>query len=240
MPDSDVTITWLGHATTRFDHGDTTILVDPFLKDNPAVPDDMKSASRVDLILITHGHYDHFADAVPIAQQTGAHVICIFEIGQYLRSKGVDNVTDMNKGGTVHWNGFDVTMVDAIHSSDIVDGDRMVPGGSAAGFVVRFPNGFVAYHAGDTDVYEGFKLTGQRYNPDVALLPIGGHYTMDPQGAAEAARMLGAPSIIPIHYGTWPPLAGTPDQLKQALGDAGGIKVVALKPGETVKQSDLV
>lgn len=239
MPDSDVTITWLGHATTRFDYGDATILVDPFLENNPAVPEGMKHVSKADLILVTHGHYDHFSDVIPVAKQTGAHVICIFEIGHFLRSKGIENVTEMNKGGTVRWNGFAITMVDAIHSSDIVDGDHLVPGGSAAGFVIRFPNDFVAYHAGDTALFEGFKIIGEAHDPDVALLPIGGHYTMGPDGAAEAARMLGAPSVIPVHFGTWPPLAGRPEQLKEALGGAGP-RVVALKPGETVKQQDLV
>jgi L-ascorbate metabolism protein UlaG (beta-lactamase superfamily) len=131
-------------------------------------------------------------------------------------------------------------MVDAVHSSGITDGDRIVDGGSAAGFVLRFPNDFTLYHAGDTDVFESMKLIGSRFNPDVAMLPIGGHFTMDPVGASEAIRLLSVTSVIPIHYGTFPALAGTPEELREAAGDVSDLRVVALKPGETVGQTDLV
>lgn len=238
--DHEVKITWLGHATTRLDYDGKVIMVDPFLEQNPATPDEQKQVDRLDLMLITHGHFDHFADAVTIAKQTNADVICIFEIAQYLQSKGAQNVTDMNKGGTVEWNGYQVTMTNAIHSSDIKDGDTMIPGGTAAGFVIRFPNGFTVYHAGDTDLFEGFRVIGRMYKPDVALLPIGGHYVMDPRLAAEAIRMLGVTAVIPIHYGTWPVLKGTPEELKREASDIAGLKIVALKPGESVSQTELV
>lgn len=238
--DGEVKITWLGHATTSLEYGGKRILIDAFLQDNPATPPDQKQIDQLDLMLITHGHYDHFSDAVSVAQRTNADVICIFEIGHYLQSKGVNNVTAMNKGGTVDWNGFAVTMTDAVHSSGITDGDRIVDGGSAAGFVIRFPNGFTVYHAGDTDLFEGFKTIGHQYSPDVALLPIGGHFTMNPTLAAEAIRMLGVTSVIPIHYGTWPILTGNPEELKQATSDIAGLRIVALKPGESVTQDRLV
>lgn len=238
--DTTLTLTWLGHAATRIEFDGKVILIDPFLTDNPATPENLKHVDRCDLMLITHGHSDHFADAIPIAQQTGCHVVCIFEIGVYLRAKGIENVTDMNKGGTVTWNGIDISMVNAIHSSGIVEGDHIVDGGSPAGYVMRFPNLFTLYHAGDTDLFEGFRDIGSRYHPDVAMLPIGGHYTMNPSAAAEALRMLNVKTVIPIHYGTWPVLAGTPDELIDAASDIQGLDVVAIKPGESVTESDLV
>lgn len=238
--DAEVTLTWLGHAATRLEYDGKTILIDPFLKENPATPADQKEVNQLDLMLITHGHFDHFADAVPIAQKTGCDVICIFEIAQYLGMKGVQNVTDMNKGGTVDWNGYQVTMVDAVHSSGIVDGNQIFDGGSAAGYVIKFPNGFTVYHAGDTDLFEGFKIIGHQYQPDVALLPIGGHYVMDPHLAAEAIRMLGVTTVIPIHFGTFPILKGTPQELEREAADIAGLKIVARDPGTALKQSDLV
>jgi L-ascorbate metabolism protein UlaG (beta-lactamase superfamily) len=238
--DAEVTLTWLGHAATKLEYDGKTILIDPFLQDNPATPAGQKQQPEIDLMLITHGHFDHFADAVPLARASGCQVICIFEIAQYLKAKGIDHVVDMNKGGTVDWNGFQVAMVDAVHSSGIVDGDQIVYGGTAAGFVIRFPNGFTVYHAGDTDLFEGFRIIGRQYRPDVALIPIGGHYVMDPHLAAEAIRMLDITSVIPIHYGTWPILKGTPDELKREAGDIAGLTVVALEPGQSVRQSDLV
>jgi L-ascorbate metabolism protein UlaG (beta-lactamase superfamily) len=237
--DSGVKITWLGHAATKIEFDGQVVVVDPWLQGNPAVPDDQRHIDKIDLMLITHGHFDHFSEAVELAKQTTPDVICIFEIAQYMQGKGVQNVTDMNKGGTVTWNGVRVTMVDAVHSSGIVDGDHIVDGGSPAGFILRFPNDFTVYHAGDTDVFESMSLIGRRYQPDIALLPIGGHYTMDPTAAADAIRLLGITRVIPIHYGTFPILAGTPDQLRQAAGDVGRLNVIALNPGQSITQSDL-
>jgi L-ascorbate metabolism protein UlaG (beta-lactamase superfamily) len=240
VTDATATITWLGHATTKIEYNDSVILIDPFLTDNPATPENMKDVERCDLMLISHAHGDHFADAIPIARKTGCTVICIVELAAYLRSKGIQNVIEMNKGGTVDWNGIEVTMVDAIHSSSITDGDQVIYAGTPAGFVIRFPNLFTLYHSGDTDLFEGFRVIGSRYRPDVAMLPIGGHYTMDPGEAAEALRMLGVKTVIPIHYGTFPVLTGTPDDLIDAASDIDGLDVVALKPGESVTNTDLV
>lgn len=239
MSASEVTITWLGHAATKIETpGGKTILIDPWLKGNPATPDQHKSIQQLDLMLITHGHFDHLGDAVEVAQQTTPDVIAIFEICHYLESKGVQKCNGMNHGGTVHWNGTAITMTQAIHSSGITEGNQILYGGTAAGFVLRFENGFTLYHAGDTAWFESMRLIG-RFNPDVALLPIGGHFTMGPTEAAEAIRLLGVKRVIPIHYGTFPVLTGTPDQLKEAASDISGLKVIPLKPGESVSQSQL-
>jgi L-ascorbate metabolism protein UlaG (beta-lactamase superfamily) len=234
-------ITWLGHATTKLETRDGKyILIDPWVQGNPAVPENQKQIDRLDLMLITHGHFDHMGDAVAIAQQTTPDVIANFEICQYLTSKGVKNCSGMNTGGTVQWDGLQITLVEAVHSSGITDGDTIVNGGTAGGFVIRFQDGFTLYHAGDTDVFESMRIIGHRFNPDVAMLPIGGHFTMDPTGAAEAIRLLGVTRVIPIHYATFPLLKGTPDQLKQAASDVSGLEVIVLNPGQTVTQSDIV
>lgn len=239
--DHGITVTWLGHATTKIDTpSGKTILIDPWLQDNPATPPDQKDVGRLDLMLITHGHFDHFGDAIQVANSTGCDVIAIAEICQFMQSRGVRKCTGMNKGGTVEWNGIGVTMVDAVHSSGITDGDRIVYGGEAAGLIVRFEDGFTLYHAGDTEVFTSMQLIGERFQPDVAMLPIGGHFTMDPQGAAKAIRLLGVTTVIPIHWGTFPVLAGTPEALREATGDVSGLKVVDLKPGGSVQQNQLV
>lgn len=240
MSNSEVTITWLGHAATKIEtpHG-KTILIDPWLQENPSVPENQKRIGALDLMLITHGHFDHLGDAVTIAKQTNPDVIAIFEICHYLESQGVQKCEGMNKGGTVHWNGVDVTMVDAIHSSGITVGNQILYGGTPAGYVLRFDNGFTVYHAGDTDVFESMKLIAN-HKPDVAMLPIGGHFTMGPRAAAEAIRLLGVRRVIPIHYGTFPALTGTPEQLKEEASDIAGLQVIALKPGESVSQTQIV
>jgi len=236
-----VTVTWLGHATTLIDTPDgKRILIDPWLTQNPAVPEDRKQIDRLDLMLITHGHLDHTGDAVAVAQATQPDIIANNEIAGWLGTKGVGKATGMNHGGTVEWNGIAITMVEAVHSSGITDGGETVYGGVAGGFVIRFANDFTLYHAGDTDVFLGMSLIRDLLKPDVAMLPIGGHFTMDPTRAAAALRMLGVTAVIPIHYGTFPVLTGTPQELELAAGDISGLKVVALKPGESVSQSDLI
>jgi L-ascorbate metabolism protein UlaG (beta-lactamase superfamily) len=239
--DGDVTITWLGHAATQIETvSGKVILIDPFLTDNPAVPENLKSPDRVDLMLITHGHSDHMADAVPVAQRTNCDVIAIYEICNWLQSKGVRNCTGMNTGGSVRWEGVDVTLVEAIHSSTITDGAATVEAGTAGGFVIRLENGFVVYHSGDTAIFEGMSLIGRLYEPDVALLPIGDHFTMGPRTAAEAIRLLGVDCVIPIHYGTWPILTGTPERLKHYTHGIKGLRILDIGPGESVSQPDMV
>lgn len=229
----DVEFTWLGHSTFKIrTPGGKTVLLEPWVMGNPACPDDQKRLTRVDLMLITHGHNDHMGDAVALGRQLRpGRVVAIYEICQFLESKGVANCSGMNKGGTQEADGIKVTMVDARHSSGILDRDQMVPGGESAAFVVELENGFRFYHAGDTSLFGDMRLIGELYRPDVALLPIGDHYTMGPREAARAAQMLGVTRVVPIHYGTFPVLTGTPQALREA---APSLEVLELRPGETL------
>lgn len=229
----DVEVTWLGHATFKIvTPGGKILLLEPWTAGNPACPNSHKRLDRVDLMLITHGHSDHMGDAVALGRQLHPQrAIAIWEISEFLASKGLDNCSGMNKGGTQEFQGIKVTMVDARHSSGILDGDRMIPGGEAAGYVVELENGFRLYHAGDTSLFGDMQLIGDLYRPDVAMLPIGDHYTMGPREAARAAQLLGVTRVIPMHYGTFPILTGTPEDLRAA---APGLEIIEMRPGETL------
>jgi L-ascorbate metabolism protein UlaG (beta-lactamase superfamily) len=233
----DIDITWYGHATYSFrTPAGKVLMVDPWLADNPSCPDGMKSPSPIDAMLITHGHFDHIGDVVRLAGEAKPEaVVGAFEACHWLESKGVAHTVGMNKGGTVEVAGVKATMVHAVHSCGITDGDQMVYGGEAAGFVLDFGNGFTVYHAGDTDVFGDMQLIGELYEPDVAFLPIGGHYTMGPRQAARACQLLNVSTVVPMHYGTFPALAGTPDELRQALElESPRCRVVTAQPGETL------
>jgi len=229
-------LTWLGHHTFKLvTRGARTVLMDPWVEENPACPKELKAFDRIDVITITHGHGDHMADAVTLAKKYKPTVVCNFEIALYLERKGVSNLVGMNKGGTVEAAGLKFTMVHAIHSSGIPDGGNVVYGGEAAGFVVTLEDGTRIYHAGDTAVHAEMALIGELYPPDIALLPIGDLFTMSPREAAVAARMLKPRWIVPAHYGTFPALTGTPEMLREELGKLGlDAQVVALRPGETL------
>jgi L-ascorbate metabolism protein UlaG (beta-lactamase superfamily) len=224
-------LTWIGHGTVLLETGGKRVLIDPWVMNNPACPDDLKDCGPVNVMLITHGHDDHITDAIELARSTGAQIVAILETAKWLRSKGLDNVTEMNKGGSVEVAGCRVHMTHAIHSCGIADGDRVVYGGEAAGYVIELPDGYRIYHSGDTAVFSDMALIGKLLEPDLAILPIGDHYTMGPRSAAEAVRMLGVKTVLPIHWGTFPVLTGTPDDLRREASDVDALEVVELQPG---------
>jgi L-ascorbate metabolism protein UlaG (beta-lactamase superfamily) len=228
-----VKITFYGHAAVKLEGANAGVLIDPWLS-NPLLQTPISALGPITLILVTHGHADHLGETVAIARATGAPVAAIHELSQYLLGKGLTNVIGMNKGGTLSQGGVQVTMTQAVHSSSAEEGGRLIPTGDPAGFVVAFPNGFVAYHAGDTAVFKDMELIRELYHPQVALLPIGSHYVMNPAEAALACRMLQPEFVIPLHYGTFPVLTGTPQELAANLTDQPHIKVLALQPGESV------
>ncbi len=237
--ETGVQITWLGHATFLLGGSEgETVLVDPFLASNPNCPEPMRTVDHLDVIAITHGHFDHVAN-VKAAYEEGQpeSVVAIVEVAHWLRSQGIPDgaVVEMNKGGTVQVSGVDISMVDAKHSAGIVDGDRLLYGGEAAGLVFRFADGSCVYHAGDTCAFSDMALIGELHRPDLALLPIGDHYTMGPREAAMACELIGAPRVIPMHYGTFPVLTGTPEALRAACAERQvDVEVLALEPGESV------
>jgi L-ascorbate metabolism protein UlaG (beta-lactamase superfamily) len=229
------TFTWLGHATVRCDLPDgEVVLIDPWVDHNPACPKENRTFDRIDAMLITHAHSDHMGDAVELAKKhKPGRIVACYEICGWLGSKGVQNCSGMNLGGCQEVLGLQVTMVRADHSSGISDGDQTLYGGVAAGYVVRLPGGYTFYHAGDTSLFSDMQLIGEMYRPELAFLPIGDLFTMDPIQASRACRYLGVRQVIPIHWGTFPALTGTPEKLIKALEDNGtNCKVIALKPGE--------
>lgn len=228
-----VTITWLGHGTVlyRSEKG-KTVLADAWVDGNPACPEAAKRLPSIDLLVITHGHSDHMGDCLSITRKHTPDVVCIHEIAQYLEPKGVQKLHGMNKGGTQALHGLRVTMVHAVHSSTISDGDRLLPAGEACGYVIEFENGTRVYHAGDTAAFADMRLIAELYHPTIGVLPIGDLYTMSPHEAAAAAKMLGVKVVVPIHHSTFPALTGTPAALRSNL-EGSGIEVLELKPGES-------
>ena len=227
------TLTWLGHAAFRLDSpGGKRIYVDPFLNGNPKCPENELQPERVDAILLTHGHGDHVGDTVDLAKRFGCAVVAPVELRDWLTSKqGVemDGPHDPNKGGTVDLDGVKVTLTHAQHSSSSDDLEYL---GEPCGLVVEVEDGFKLYFAGDTNAFGDMALIARLYAPNVAVLPIGGHYTMDPREAAVALELLGVERCVPCHYGTFPVLAGTPEQLRELAPD---VEVLAPAPGETIE-----
>ena len=226
-------ITWLGHATVLVETAKgTKILIDPFIAHNPKYPKDFTLPAKIHYILLTHGHGDHISDAVPVASEHDATVVAIYELAAYVAGKGVARTVGMNLGGTVQLDDVAATLVEAKHSSGAEDESGTHYVGVAAGYVLTIADGPVLYHAGDTAVFGDMKLIRELYKPEVAMLPIGGHFTMGPKEAALATRFLEPQLVLPLHFGTFPPLTGTPEELAALVGDA--VKVVSWNPGESV------
>jgi L-ascorbate metabolism protein UlaG (beta-lactamase superfamily) len=226
-------VTWLGHATVLVTTAKgTNILIDPFIGGNPKYPKGYELPSKIPYILLTHGHGDHISDAVPAAKKHGSTVVAIYELADYVKGQGVPEIIGMNLGGTVQLGDVAATMVEAKHSSGAQDEHGTHYVGVAAGYVLTVAGGPVLYHAGDTAVFGDMALIRDVYEPEVAMLPIGGFYTMGPKEAAHAVRLLGAKTILPLHFGTFPPLTGTPQQLASLVDK--DVKVVEWQPGETV------
>jgi L-ascorbate metabolism protein UlaG (beta-lactamase superfamily) len=224
-------ITWLGHATTLIQTpAGANILIDPFIAHNPKYPQDFPLPSKIHAVLLTHGHADHISDAVPIANKHGAKIVAIYELAAYPEGKGATETIGMNLGGTVELEDIAATMVDAKHSAGAQDEQGIHYVGVAAGFVLTIANGPVVYCAGDTCVFRDMELVRDLYQPKIAMLPIGGHYTMGPKEAALAVRLIQPQTVLPLHFGTFPPLTGTPEQLAALVDPA--VKVVSWKPGE--------
>jgi L-ascorbate metabolism protein UlaG (beta-lactamase superfamily) len=226
-------ITWLGHATVLIQTAKgTAVLIDPFIAHNPKYPKSFELPSKIDYVLLTHGHGDHISDAVPVAKKHGAKVVAIYELADYVQGQGVAEIVGMNVGGTVELDDVAATMVEAKHSSGAQDEKGSHYVGVAAGYVLTIAGSPVLYHAGDTAVFGDMALIRDLYHPEIAMLPIGGHFTMGPREAAHAARLLGARTILPLHFGTFPPLTGTPKELAGLVDK--GVKVVEWSPGETI------
>ncbi len=227
-------LTFFGHSAFRITTGNgLKIWIDPWL-DNPLAPEKVDSRDA-DLILITHAHEDHLGNAITLAKSPETEVVAIHEIQQYLLAKGVPNVTGMNIGGTYSTKGVAITMVQAVHSSSIQEGQDVLYGGDAAGFVLTLEDGFVLYHAGDTALFGDMALLYELYRPELAILPIGSHYVMGPKEAAFATKLLQAKRIIPMHYATFPALTGTVEEFEEALESLGiEVEVTVMKPGESV------
>jgi L-ascorbate metabolism protein UlaG (beta-lactamase superfamily) len=228
---AETTLTWLGHSTFRLDTaGGKRVYIDPFLNGNPKCPENELTPERVDIIAITHAHGDHLGDTVDLAKKHDATVVAPVELADWLAIKqGLEkNVRDPNKGGTVDVDGVKFTLTHAFHSSS---NDNLEYMGEPCGIIVTTEDGKKVYFAGDTCVFGDMQLIKRLYSPDVAVLPIGGHYTMDPREAAVAIELLGVERVVPCHYGTFPVLKGTPAELRELAPNA---TIEDVEPGGSV------
>jgi L-ascorbate metabolism protein UlaG (beta-lactamase superfamily) len=231
---SALSITWYGHATFVIGTpGGRRIVFDPWLTGNPKAPAGAK-IDKADVICVSHGHADHSSDVVTVARATGATVVAVFELANYFQGKGLKEIVGMGVGGTVDVKGLKLSMTPAVHTSSIEEDGKVLYVGLATGFVVRLEDDRSIYFAGDTALFGDMRLIRDLHAPEIAFLPIGDHYTMNPAAAALACEMLGVRQVVPMHYGTFPALSGSPDDLKK-LVEPRGVDVLVLKPGETAQ-----
>jgi L-ascorbate metabolism protein UlaG (beta-lactamase superfamily) len=227
------TLTWLGHSAFRIDSDrGRRVYVDPFLTENPKTPDNERAPERVDVIAITHGHGDHVGDTLELTRSfPGVAVVAQVELKSWLHDQGapLEEVPGLNKGGSRDIQGIRFTLVNAFHSSSA---DSEAHTGEACGIVVRLEEGRTVYFAGDTCVFGDMALIARIYKPDVAVLPIGDFFTMGPVEAAVALELLGNPRCVPCHWGTFPRLTGTPDELARIAPDA---TVERIEPGDSIE-----
>jgi L-ascorbate metabolism protein UlaG (beta-lactamase superfamily) len=234
FPLNGVRITWLGHSTFRIDTPEgKVVLLDPWVVNNPKCPPEHHRFDKIDLMLCTHGHGDHIGDAVALAKAHDPVVVGVYELCLWMQKQGAKQIAPMNKGGSQTQAGVRITMVQAFHSGGIEGGTDIVYGGEPCGYVLEFENGLKVYHAGDTNVFGDMRIIHELYAPDIAMLPIGDLFTMGPREAAYACRLLRPKAVIPIHWGTFPILTGTPKQLRQEL-QGMGVEVWELEPGAAI------